>query len=152
MLMPEFEQSAASRQALHDAAVSHLRSPRVVSVLAGTSDKKSKAYKNAQRRVQLATAPATAKQRRPLGPKLLAQVAGNKTLRVSIKADFAAGDDPAYLREGKDMPSGGPGVPVDAAAFLALALSDPDEAYQMFFEEYVLPPGTVENVQSISFK
>ena len=140
--MAEFPQAAASRQALHDAAVRHLRSPRVVSALAGTSDKKSKAYRNAARRLQLATAPETAKQRRKPSAGLLNQV-GKVT--VKVKARYAVGGDPKYGRM-RDLEAN---VPPD---FFAQALADPDEAWQTFLEANNYPPGDIDNVQSISFK
>ena len=118
--MAEFAQSATSRQAIHDAAVKHLRSSSVVSALAGTSDKKSKAYRNAARRMQLLTAPEGRKQRRKATPGKLAGV-GKTT--VKVKAQYTPGGDPSYgrMRElTSDVPAG----------FFAQALSDPDEAWR----------------------
>ena len=140
--MAEFPQSAASRAALHEAAVKHLRSSSVVSALAGTSDKKSKAYRNAARRVQLLTAPEGRKQRRKATP---GKLAGVGKVTVKIKANYAVGGDPKYARL-RTLESD---VPAD---FFSQALADPDQAWQTFLEGNNYPDGELSNVQSISFK
>lgn len=139
--MASFDQPAASRAALSEAAAKHLRSSSVISALAGTSDKKSKAYRNAARRMQLLTAPEGRKQRRKATPGKLAGV-GKTT--VKVKAQYTPGGDPSYGR----MRTLESNVPAD---FFAQALADPDEAWQTFLDANVYPDGLIDSVQSIRF-
>lgn len=137
--MAEFEQSAASRQAMRDAAKQYLRRASVISALAGTSDKKSRAYKSAQRRVERWTA-APGQQQRKASAAALATVAG--ALEVDIVADYAVADDSKYSRRNKHMTKVLPSQV--SSDFLAQALNNPDEAWQTFLDWYVIPAGTAE--------
>lgn len=42
-------------------------------------------------------------------------------------------------------------TPGEATMFLEHALSDPDEAWQDFFDGYIISVGTAENVKDIRF-
>ena len=149
--MAEFPQPPASRAALHEAAVKYLRSSSVVSALAGTSDKKSKAYRNAARRVQLLTAPEGRKQRRKATPGKLDGVGKPKTIHFA--GHIVVGGDPKYgvFRE----PRGGVALTdQEASRMLSHALGDEedqDEAWQDFFDAYIMPAGFIEN-PIVSFK
>ena len=147
--MAEFPQSAASRAAMHDAAQSYLNSQ----LLSGPAKAMAQQLGVSERQVYRYRSFITGKGSQARNPRNALQKLAkqSKPLKVKMKADYAAGGDSGYLRDGKDMPAGGSGVPVDGAAFLESALNNPDEAYQQFFDEYVLPSGTVENVQ-ISFQ
>lgn len=152
--MAEFAQSKAARAAIKEATREHLQqriastsSGELARELAGTSDRKSKAYLSAQRNVnrwKAAIAGSASERRKPKDASLKKMAQHVPGFKLSIKADFAVGDDPKYLRKGKDMA----GVRFnDEAAqdFLEHALDDPDEAYQDFFDQYVIPSGTIEN-------
>ncbi len=142
--MAEFEQSAETRAAIHDAARAFLRSPGVIARMAGTSDKKSRAYKSAQRRVQRWTARAGQEQRRP-SKMALAALGG---FQLHLEARIAVGGDSQYERLRQiDLSL----EAAEAAALLSHAISeneeDQDDAWQDFFDVYVMPSGTVEGPQ-----
>lgn len=143
--MAEFEQSDDANDDLQEAARAYLRQGFIIAALAGTSDKKSTAYKSARRNVERWTT-TTASQRRKPSPASLQKVSTSKGLNIVVVADFSVGDDPAYLRKNKTMQPSTLGQQ-EAAEFLAHALADPNEAWQDFFEAYVIPAGTVENAQ-----
>ena len=137
--MAEFEQSQATRQAMRDAAKQYLRRASVISALAGTSDKKSRAYKSAQRRVERWTAEPGKQQRKP---SLAALATVADALEVDVVADYAVADDLTYSRRNKHMKTHLPSE--KSAEFLNEALNNPDEAWQTFLDWYVIPAGTAE--------
>lgn len=147
--MAAFDQSAASRSALSEAAAKHLRSSSVISALAGTSDKKSKAYRNAARRMQLLTAPEGRKQRRKATPGKLSKV--GKPTQMHFAGHIIVGGDPEYdVKRDATISL----TADEASRMLSHALGDEedqDEAWQDFFDAYIMPEGFIENPQ-VSFK
>lgn len=171
--MAEFAQPTATREALaqqvadllnqritaahaFDLARQVLSKSEIAVGLAGTSDKKSKAYKAALRRVERWVT-AAAEKRKP-SKTSLAQMAAMlqknrqaltsqfpRGVRMTLNATITVGGNPQYRRQRT-------GITVDfaaeeAAALLLHAQEDPDEAWQDFFDAYVMPAGTVDNPQ-----
>ena len=140
--MAEFPQSAASRQALHDAAQSYLNHR----ILSGKTSDRAKEFNVTQKTIQRWRASLSgsgAQKRNPLSKSSTFSKRGKVT--VKVKATYAVGGDAAYerLRElESDVPS----------SFFGQALADPDVAWETFLDSNVYPGGTIDNVQSIIFK
>ena len=141
--MAEFEQSAASRAAMHDAAQSYLNHR----ILSGKSSERAKEFNVTQKTIQRWRASLSgsgAQKRNPLSKASTFSKRGKVT--VKLTATYRAGGDDEYKRDNKPMWS------EVSSGFFSQALADPDEAYQQFFDGNVYPPGTVENVRGISFQ
>ena len=141
--MAEFPQSAASRQAIHDAARDYLNQR----ILSGKSSERAKEFNVTPKTIQRwrASLTGSGKQaRNPLSKSSTFSKRGKTTIK--LKADYAAGGDSGYLRKSKPMQAEVP------AGFFSQALADPDAAWQTFLDSNVYPPGTVENVRGIRFQ
>ena len=143
--MAEFAQSAASRAALHDAARQHLNQQ----ILSSPAKALAAQIGVSERTVQRWKAFLTGSGSQARNPaKSLPKVAkAAKPVQVTLKADFDYGGDPAYHRDQKPMHTMGDGLGAD---FFAQALNNPDEAWEMFLDNYGVV-GTVENVRDIRF-
>ncbi len=171
--MAEFEQSAATRaemtdrvQDLLDAAflpanalqqaLSVWSKSQIAEHLAGTTDRKSKPYKAALRNIERWTTNAVEK-RKPGKASLQKLATALKSDRLALTQQFSAGlqlrldaviavaADPKYSRRRT-------GIVVDftpnqGADLLLHAQDDPDEAWQDFFDVYVMPAGTIEDAR-----
>ena len=125
--MAEFTQSPASRQALQRASMQYL----------------SQALGVGPREVQRYRAFLTGQAQQQRNP---ARAFGRlQPVTLTVKGDFAVGDDDAYLREQKTMTAD-----LEPSFFLDV-LTDPDEGWQTFFDSYIIPAGTIENVSVIRF-
>lgn len=141
--MADFPQSAASRQSIQDAAQGYLNGR----ILEGKAADRAKEFGVTPRTVERWRASLTgsgSQQRNPL--HRLSKIGGFK---MTVKADYAAGGDPAYLRRQKQM-SSIRFTANEARTLLNQAQADPDEAWQTFFDVYILPSGTIEHAH-ISF-
>lgn len=140
--MAEFPQSAASRQAIHDAAQDYLNHR----ILSGKTSERAKEFNVTTRTIERWRSSLTGKgsqKRNPLSKSSTFSKRGKVT--VKVKAHYNPGDDPKYGRMRSltsDVPS----------SFFGQALADPDEAWQTFLEANNYPDGEISNVQSISFK
>ena len=135
--MAEFDQSVATRQAIRDAANSYLLGQlagpvKQVAARLGVTERSVYRYR--------ASAKGASSQRRtpPVG-KLASG------FKMKLDATIAVADDPEYARERT-------GIqvlfsPNQAATLLSNALHKPDEAWQNFFDVYVMPAGTVEDAK-----
>ncbi len=169
--MAQFSQSAASRAAIQEAAQSYLdqlinpgnvfslatqtfSKSQIAERLSGTSDRKSKEYKAALRRVErwVTSAKEQRKPRRSSLEQLASalhkdpqaiKAAAPGGLRMTLDASLTPGGDPKYQRMRR-------GIQVDfdadaTAHLLVHAQDDPDEAWQDFFDQYIFPYGLVDN-------
>lgn len=140
--MAAFDQPAASRSALHDAAQDYLNQR----ILSGKSSERAKEFNVTQKTIQRWRASLTgsgAQKRNPLSKSSTFSKRGKTT--VKIKAQYTPGGDPSYGRMRtleSDVPAG----------FFSQALANPDEAWQTFLDSNVYPDGLIDSVQSISFK
>lgn len=171
--MAEFEQSAATRAEMTERATDLLDTAflpanalqqalgvwsksQIAEHLSGTANRKDKAYKAALRNIERWTT-AGVEKRKPGKASLQKLAAALKTDRQALEQQFPAGlqlrldgiiavaDDPKYSRRRT-------GILVNFSAsqgadLLLHAQEDPDEAWQDFFDVYVLPAGTIENAR-----
>lgn len=169
--MAEFEQSAATRAEMTERAMELLEASflaanalqqalgvwsksQIAEHLAGTADRKNKTYKAALRNIERWTT-AGAERRKPgkasqqklimllkTDRQALAQQF-SRGLQLRLDAIIAVADDPKYSRRRT-------GIVVNftssqSADLLLHAQEDADEAWQDFFDVYVMPAGTIEN-------
>jgi hypothetical protein len=169
----EFEQSAATRAEITERAMDLLNAAflpanalqqalsvwsksQIAEHLAGTADRKNKTYKAALRNIERWTTTGVEK-RKPGKASLQKLVSALKTDRQALTQQFATGlqlrlegviavaDDPKYSRRRTGIVVNfSPSQGVD---LLLHAQDDPDEAWQDFFDVYVMPAGTVENAR-----
>ena len=171
--MAAFEQSTATRAEMTERAqdlldtvflpanalqqaLSVWSKSQIAAHLAGTADKKNKAYKAALRNIERWTTSAVEK-RKPGKASLQKLVAALKTDRQALTQQFSTGlqlrlegiiavaDDPKYSRRRT-------GIVVNfsssqGADLLLHAQDNPDEAWQDFFDVYVMPAGTIEDAR-----
>ncbi len=169
--MAEFEQSPATRTEMTERVAELLRASftpanalqqaqgvfsksQIAERLAGTTDRKSKVYKAALRNVERWTT-AAIERRKPSKAAQQKLVTLLQTDRQALAQQFArgiqlhldaiitVGGNPKYSRRRT-------GIIVDfnadeSVSLLLHAQEDPDEAWQDFFDMYVMPAGTVEN-------
>jgi hypothetical protein len=169
----EFEQSVATRAEMTERATELLDASllpanalqqalgvrsksQIAEHLAGTTDRKSKAYKAALRNIERWTT-AGVEKRKPGKASQQKLVALLKTDHQALEQQFSRGlqlrldgiiavaDDPKYSRRRT-------GIVVNfsssqGADLLLHAQDDPDEAWQDFFDVYVMPAGTIENAR-----
>ena len=143
--MAQFEQSSATRQAMTEAAQSYLfqyiqdRPAKALAATIGVTP----------RTVQRWKAFLSGSSAQSRAPNLAKVAAATTSIEVRLDAVIAVGDDPKYRRRRT-------GIQVqfsadEASALLAHALSDDedeqDEAWQDFFDAYVMPAGTVEQAR-----
>lgn len=143
--MAEFPQSAASRAALQDAARDYLNQR----ILSGKSSERAKEFHVTQKTIQRWRASLSGSSAQKRNPLAKGSSFGKGKVHVKLVADFDYGDDPEYHRDKKPMHTMLDGLP--RTAFFHAALNDPDEAWEMFLNNYGVI-GTVENVQSIRFQ
>lgn len=143
--MAEFDQSPATRQAMHQAAEKYLQGH----ILSGTAKARAAELGVTPRTVERWRASISGSAAQKRKPNLLRIAAKAPSLKVYVTGDFMIGGDPEYKRLNKKMEAEfGHG---ESESLLYLALTDPDEAYQLFFEQYIIPPGDFDNVPSIRF-
>lgn len=140
--MADFQQSAASRQAMSDAA----RAALYNRITTGPAKALAGALGVTPRTVERWRAfinKSGAQQRNPEKalPKV-AGLAGSVTLAFSGAVDV--GGNPKYSRQLDTQVE----VPAET---LSQALARPDDAWEAFFDAYVFPGGTVEDIDSLSF-
>ena len=135
--MAAFDQPAASRQAIQDAARDYF--------LSGKSSERAKEFGVTQRTVNRWRASLENKGSQKRNPLSQASKFSKHKVTVKVKAHYSPGGDPSYGRM-RTLESAVP------ASFFAQALSNPDDAWQTFLEANNYPDGDIDNVQSISFK
>ncbi len=137
-------------------ALGVLSKGQIVERLAGTTDRKNKTYKAALRNVERWTTAGVEKRKpgKAAQEKLVTMLQTDRQalarqfvggIQLHLDAIIAVGGDPKYSRRRT-------GIVVDfnadeSASLLLHAQEDPDEAWQDFFDGYVMPAGTIENAK-----
>ncbi|HLV98527.1 MAG TPA: hypothetical protein VKT82_07585 [Ktedonobacterales bacterium] len=171
--MAEFEQSAATRaemtERVRDLLDAHFlptnalqqalgvfSKQQVAERLAGTTDRKSKAYKAARRNVERWTTTGAEKRKpgKAAQAKLVDILKADRQalaqefpsgLRLRLDATIVVADDPEYSRDRTGIVVNF--SPNQGVNLLLHAQEDADEAWQDFFDVYVMPAGTIDDAR-----
>lgn len=142
--MADFNQSAASRQAIHDAARDFLDAR----ILSGKSAERAKEFGVSQRTIERWRSSLEGKGSQKRSPLHRLSTFGKQKIQMKLDATLVVGGNPKYARFRRGIV-----VHVDRQ-LLNHALGDEesqDEAWQDFFDDYLMPEGEVENIQHLSF-